>query len=270
MRLCPVAAVVTLSASVLAAQEAGPPPPPTPRQMSMVVDRGRLTATIVDYPLHDVLEELSARSGITFVPGDGLDGERISAELQRLPLDEGVRRLLQHYDSFLYYGAVDQDTPSSLRAVWVFPKGQAITLRPVSPEVWASTKEAEASLADPNPLIREQAYRMLMSRPGSGNLELVLLALRGASETDEGLRQRLLSTAFSQGLDVPADLLVDLVRNDISEEIRAMALDGLAGNPDARDVATFALSDPSEAVRNRAKNLLAEIDAIRSREAIGR
>ena len=102
-----------------------------------------------------------------------------------------------------------------------------------------------------------------MSRPDQESGNLLFLALRGASETDPEMRQRLLSSALSKGIDVPPEMLADLVRSDSSEEIRMMALDALSGDPSARDVAVAALTDPSEAIRERAKDLLTELDALR-------
>jgi len=228
----------------------------------ITVQNGRLTASIQDYPMGSALEELSSQITVTLILAEDLDieGDRVSAELKDVPLDEGLRRLLNDYDTFFYYG-VAGNTPSSLRTVWIYPKGAASALKPVPPEAWASTKELEASLVDWNPEIRERAYEALMSRPGSGSRELVLQALRGASETDEEMRQRILSSAISRGMRLPPDLLTDLARWDASEGIRLMALDALTGDPVVKELAVAALGDPSQAVRERAKEILAELDS---------
>jgi hypothetical protein len=232
-------------------------------QISVAVQRGRLTASIDNSPLPVVFQELSVRTQIALVAGNGLDGDYISAQLKDVPVEEGLRDVLKNYDAFFYYGAAGENTKPVLRAVWVYPKGAGETIRPVPPEAWASTKDLEASLADSDPAIRERAYEALMSRPDRRSGDLLLLALRGTSETDPEMRQRLLSNAFSNGVDVPADMLADLVRTDGSEEIRMMALDALSGDPLSKDVALSALTDPSEAVRQKAKDLLAEIDTVR-------
>ena len=252
----------------LAAQEALNRQPPTPGRISVNLHRGRLTASIENHPLHLVLEELSARSGVTVVPGAGVEGDYISVDVKDVPLEEALRRLLNNYDAFFYYGAVGRETRSSLRAVWVYPKGTAGALRPVPPEAWAGTSDLQASLADGNPAVRERAYEALMSRPQSESRILVLQALSGASETDPDLRERLLGNALNKGFEVPPDLLADLVRADRSEGIRMMALEALSGNAEARQVATWALTDPSEAVRARAKQLLADLEnAARRRDS---
>jgi HEAT repeat protein len=174
-----------------------------------------------------------------------------------------LRDLLKKHDAFFYYGAVGENTKPVLRAIWVYPRGAGATFQPVPPEAWASTKDLAASLSATDPTLRERAYEALMSRPDSESRDLVLHALRGASETDPDMRQRLLSSALSRGIEIPRELLADLVRGDSAEEVRLMALDAFSGDPSARDVAVIALSDPSEAVRARAKDLLVEIDARR-------
>jgi HEAT repeat protein len=155
---------------------------------------------------------------------------------------------------------------ASLAAVWVYPRGAASALRPVPPEVWASGTDIEAALNDTDAGVRERGYDALMSRPDRTSHERVLLAIRGASERDAHLRERLLSTAITRGIELPRDVLADLVRGDDVEGIRLMALDALSGDPAAREVGLAALSDPSEVVRQRARELLTELDSMTRRE----
>jgi hypothetical protein len=136
----------------------------------------------------------------------------------------------------------------------------------VPPESWASTRELESALSDGDASIREQAYEALMSRPDRNSRNLVLLAIRGTSETDPELRQRILSSALSRGMDIPHDVLADLVRSDGTEEIRVIALDGLAADPASRDVVLAAAGDTSEVVRNRARDILSELDLLLRRK----
>lgn len=232
-------------------------------RLTVAVQRGRLTASIENASLQSVLEELSVKTQIALVAGNGLEGDPVSAELKNVPVEEGLRDLLKNHDAFFYYGAVGEHTKPVLRAVWVYPRGAAATFRPVPPEAWASTKDLHASLSDHEPAVRERAYEALMSRPDRESRDLLLLALRGASETDPEMRQRLLSRALSTGIDVPREMLADLVRSESSQEIRLMALDAFWGDPSAREVALTALSDPSEAVRARAEDLLVTIEALR-------
>jgi hypothetical protein len=244
-------------------RELSSPQPNSPvGRISLTVHNGRLTASVQESPIGSVLEKLDSQTDVALIPAEDVDiaEHRISAQLADVPLDEGLRRLLKDYDTFFYYGGVG-NAPSSLQAVWIYPKGTASALRPVPPEAWASSKELEASVADWFPEVRERAYEALMLRPGSAGRERVLQAIRGVSETDEAVRQRLLSSAISNGMRLPPDLIADLARWDGSEGIRLMALDALAGDPIVEEIAQAALTDSSQTIRKRAKEILAELGA---------
>jgi hypothetical protein len=234
--------------------------------LSVAVQGGRLTARLENSPIQAVLHELSERTNVAIVAADDLEGALVSAELTNVSVDEGLRNILKDYDTFFYYGAIGQPSGSSLRAVWVYAKGTAATLRPVPLAAWGSTAEIEKAVADRDPAVREQAYDALMSRTDPASRNLVLQAIRGATETDPELRQRLLSNAMSKGVELPHDVLADLVRSDGTEEIRMMALDGLSGDQAALDVAVAALTDPSDVVRERAKEFLLELDNLARRQ----
>lgn len=236
--------------------------PSSAGQMSIAIEKGRITASIRNSPFDAVLEQLASQTGAAFVPADDLDirAIRVSAELAGVPLDEGLRLLFNNYDVFFYYGAVGT-APSSLRTVWFYRKGAAANLRPVPPEVWASTKDLQAAIADPDPVVRARAYEALMSRPDRESRELVLLALRGLSETDDAVRERTLAIASSTDMPLPSDLLMDLVRSDRHEGVRLNALNALASEPTLKEAARAALNDPSQTVRKRAKVILAELEA---------
>jgi hypothetical protein len=233
--------------------------------MSISVQSGRLSASIANAPLPAVLDELRRRTGIAITVGDGLDLGYVAAELKSVAIEEGIRELLKNYDAFFYY-TPRNGRPASLAAVWVYPRGAAAALQPIPPEIWASTADLEAALRDTDPGIRERAYDTLMARPDRASRSLVVLAIQGASETDVELRERLLSAAMTKGIAVPRDVLADLVRADSAETIRLLALDALSGDSTAREVGVAALADASTLVRERAREFLAELDALDRRD----
>jgi hypothetical protein len=257
-----VAIVVALAraVAVVDAQHGGQQPlPSSPASAPLVaVADGRLTVKVRNHALGMVLGEIAARTAVTLVLAPEIEQDSVSADVLRLPLDRGLRGLLKEYDTFFFY-AGGASGPAELRGVWIYPKGAASLLQPVPPEAWASSRELKGLLAQSNPTIREQTYEALMSRPDAESQDLVVQALRGASESDPELRQRLLSSAISKGVTFPPDLLPYIVLADASETIRLMALDALASGPDVKQIAETALSDPSEAVRDRAAQILAEI-----------
>lgn len=205
-----------------------------------------------------VLHAVTTRADVALVVAPEIDQDRVAADVRGLPMDRAVRELLKNYDAFFFYGGTTP-SPTELRGVWVYPKGTAALLRPVPPEAWAANRELTALLPTADARTREQIYESLMSRPDPASRETVLQALRGATEPDTELRERLLSSAISRGLPFPPQLLRDIAAADRSDTIRLMALDALAFEDDASQVAQGALADPSDAVRERAAEILEQV-----------
>jgi hypothetical protein len=226
--------------------------------ISVSFEKGRLTASVQNSPIRLFLEQLSLKTQVAIIPGEEIGDDSVSVEVTGMLLDEALRAVLSGYDTFFYYQA------QSLRSVWVYPKGTAATLRPVPPQVWAGARELEASLADSDSKVREQAYQALLVRPDNRSRDHIVQALRGR-EKEEPVRQRILSDAISKGIEVPPDVLAELARSDPSEQIRWMALDALSESTSARQVAEALLTDPSESVRQRASEIITELNAAAER-----
>ena len=223
----------------------------------ILFEKGRLTAKLKNWPLQSVSEQLAASTRVNIVLAEGLEDVQISVDVRDAALDDALRHVLSGFDAFFFYDG-SKHAPAVLHTVWVYPKGSASALRPVRPEEWASRGELEMAVRDANPEVRELAYDALISRPDQGSRNLVIDALKGIRERDSGLRERLLSTAISKGFAIPDHVLEDLARTDPSDQIRWIALDALSLHPSGKQIAEAALTDPSEAVRARAKELLAE------------
>jgi hypothetical protein len=204
-----------------------------------------------------VAEYLKRVTRIEIILGQGLDESPASADYNGVLLEEALRNLLASYDTFFFHGGSDSESPS-LRTIWVYPKGSASALKPVGPEQWAGSRELELALRDNDPEVRAQAYEALIPRPDRHNL--ILDALTGARERDPNVRERLLSSALTRGVAIPVNILGDLARTDSSEHVRWLALDSMVDQPSAKYVAEAALSDASEIVRARAKELLTELN----------
>src|SRR4029453_11948891 len=124
-------------------------------RMSLTIADGRVTCAIKNSPIGEVLQECGARTQLAFVARDDVADDRISLNLDNVPFEEAVRRLLRRYDAFLYYAATDSP-PASLRVVWIYPKGSGAALQPVPPESWAATAELQQGVRDPDPAVRER------------------------------------------------------------------------------------------------------------------
>jgi hypothetical protein len=226
----------------------------------IAVENARLSASFDDQRLSVVSHMIVEKSQIRIVLADGIGDDLASMHVNSAALDVALRNLFSKYDGFFFYSG-SQDEPSSLRAIWVYPRGTASTVRPISPSGCASTMELETALGDSDPIIREAAYETLLERPDRFSRTVIVDVVRGFRESDSGLRERLLSRGISKGFPFAADLLADLARTDLSEQIRWMALDALSEYPSVREVAQAATTDPSEAVRFRATQILQQLNS---------
>jgi len=255
--------------SAAMAQQAPPPSGPNPQQTQSAsptvqsagreyfnVKDGRLNLKLQNRPLEWILETLSDGSGVAIITAEGVGAERVTLELKDVPLEEGLRKILKDHDSFFFY-AGDQDSPASLKAVWVYAKGRARGVKPVPVEQWASTKELEGRLNDPDPEVRSKALVALVERRGAGARDAVLKALK--EDKDTKVRMRALQAALSRNLDLPDESVMGMLY-DASETIRFLALDYLSEHPNAQALAQQALVDPSEHVRNKAREILERLD----------
>lgn len=222
-----------------------------PRSIVSVKD-GRLSVRTQNHLLGWVLEEISSQGRIAIIVADGVQGQRIAAQFEDLPLEEGLRQLLRDHDIFFFYTGAAK-TANSLSVVWVYPRGRGRGLEPVPPEVWASTKEVEGNLAHPDPDVRSRAVEALVERKGDRAMDVVLKALK---DKENRVRVQALYAAVISGVELPADSLIGLALRDPSPDIRFLALRALEGRPQAREIAKAAQADPSSHVRNKAREIL--------------
>ncbi|PYN94779.1 MAG: hypothetical protein DMD91_27030 [Candidatus Rokuibacteriota bacterium] len=87
--------------------------------VSIQVSGGRMTAQLKNAPLKDVLAVLARQTGITVVVHPpAVSGERLTIDVRRLPVEEGVRRILRNTNALFVYSSL------TLQAVHVY--GQSV------------------------------------------------------------------------------------------------------------------------------------------------
>ena len=217
----------------------------------------------VDTSIDAILEQLTTGTGLAIERADIL-GDRVTAQLENVPLELGLREILKNHDAFFFYGA-DKDAASALKVVWVYPRGRGRGVRPVPPELWASTKELESQLKDKDPEVRAQAIRTLVERRGSKAQDLVVRAL--AEEPSGEVRAQALYAATESDIDLSPSLLAHLAITDSSDSVRYLALEALGKDPSAKPIAERALNDSSPHVRAVAKQILARREGQSGRQA---
>lgn len=230
--------------------------PPGNAQISFA--DGRMSANFKNVPLEKLGDELSHKAGVAVVFMDSSASQKVSATFRKLPLDEGLRRILSDQDVFYFYSS-DGNKASALRAVWIYPKGKARGVAPVPPDQWGSNKDVAAQLVSSNPAARGQAAETLIQRKGDAATDVLLRAL---DDKDAQVRVRALYASMQSGVEVPTAVLDKLVQ-DNSADVRFLALRALAdsNSPDARSIAEQLSSDSSEAVRNEARDVISRLDA---------
>jgi hypothetical protein len=91
-----------------------------PAVLSMRVDEGRISATIVDSPLQNVLADLAARTGIIFEVRSQ-ENPLVSVTLQRVSLQEAIQRVAPASNTIYFYGKNQGDSDRIL-LVRLFPR----------------------------------------------------------------------------------------------------------------------------------------------------
>jgi len=221
---------------------------------------GRLSVSVTNQPLAQVLSVISQKAMVAITGGGNLGREqRVTMQFQGLSLEDGLRRLLANYDAFFFYaGDARASGPTTLKSVWVYPKGGGNGLEPVPAEEWASTSEYRGKLSASDPTVRADAIKTVVDREGDRARPAVLKALK---DSDPQVRSSALNAALNASVQISDDRLRDLVANDSSPDVRVLALGGLANGPGAREIATQARNDPDPHVRALAGEILGRLKA---------
>ncbi len=254
-----MAAAVSQRPAVAARPVKGSSAQATKGQPVVSFKEGRLTVMVQGVALERILDAISRQAGVAILGADQGGAEPVSVQLQDIPLEDGLRRLLKNRDAFFFYG-VEKDAPSSLRAVWVYPKGQGRGLAPVPAKDWASTRELEALVSDPDAKLRMRAYQGLVQRKRERALDVVLKALE---DGDEMVRANTLYYALRSGVELPAEKLEHLALIDASPNVRFLGLEALSSkdSPNLRSIAEQAANDPDANVQVMARQIVGRLEA---------
>lgn len=215
-------------------------------------ENDRLSVQAEDCPFDWLLEEISKNAHVAIITSAGVRSQSVSIQFENVSLEEGLRRVLKDHDSFFFFGG-DKRSPSRLKAVWVYSNGEGTGVVPVPQEFWASTKELEGKLKDPEPKVRASAIEAIIDRKHDKAQAEVFNALKDANSE---VRIRALAAALNSGVDLPTQSLVDLLVHDKSPKVRFLSLDAMADSPEGETMAEYALNDPDPHVQNAAHEIL--------------
>src|SRR5260370_33089181 len=91
------------------------------RKTEIRFDHGKLTVKGKDLPLERIAEELSNKARIAVLLTKDVAGQLVSADIQNLPVDDALSRILRKQDAFFFSGAAAHQ-PAVLKAVWIYSK----------------------------------------------------------------------------------------------------------------------------------------------------
>jgi hypothetical protein len=213
--------------------------------------------------LQELAAEIGRVAGLPVSVSTAAADDQISINIRGMSLEETLRAVLIGHDAFFLYSA--EAGRAALRGVWVYSKGEATELQPAAPHALQSTREIRAKLQDSEPSARTRAFRALLERPGSEVVEAIAAAV--VQERDDTVRGSMIEALRSSGVELPTEVWGSLTA-DPAEHIRMLALDALQGSPSLRGFAAMALSDASPHVRQRAQEIIDELEAISGAQAV--
>ncbi|GJQ57340.1 MAG: HEAT repeat domain-containing protein [Candidatus Scalindua sp. AMX11] len=236
------------------------------------VEDNLLTAKVKEIPLRKVLKEvenLLAIKATYLFSGNAL----IVAEFSGLPIEKGLRRLLQDYNlAFEYDPEGSKSGAPFIRKVFILSRKASTAdlakespLQPQFPR-GTSLEDLRRSVKDKDPEIREYAVEEI----GKLNDEDAIELLKGVLLTDENEYVRLCavdalgSMKSSEAINTLKEAL-----KDESVDVRVNVADvlGVMRSEDAIEPLVVALKDEDEDVRERAMDALGMIGGDRATKA---
>lgn len=268
------------------------------------VEDGRLDGRLDGASLDRVLAAIATQSGITFHL-HGTADERVTIRLSDVPLEDGLRHLLQNTDFLFVYGRRPGDRgaegPSVLQ-VHVYPlagrtdrpaivsgtddDGPVASERGVSPDAEVTRRRAARALArsadgtpqaladaighEEDASARESLARALGGTDGAETVPA--LARVVADDPDEGVRETAALALGKTWSEAAVEPLIGAL-GDTDSSVRGAAADALAATWSDRAIAALlgvAADDPSAQVRERALRALTRLGADEAMAALRR
>ncbi len=227
---------------------------------------GRVSASLQETPLWEVLQSFSDATGIQFVVRGSAD-EPISLELESLPPDEAIRAILGERGFIRFYAndtAAADASARKLTEVWVLrgvarpraPSAAPRALRPAPPPVSSAGDPFNAlkkrALTDGDPAVRRQAVESLLDADNERAKPALVQAL--LNDKDSGVRQAALEGLLWYDDQAPRQALTRAALRDADVEIRRQVieeafLDQAEEDRGARRVLVQALGDKDVDIR---------------------
>ncbi len=201
---------------------------------------GDLSVRVKAFSLRDLLEEIARQGGFRLVVYTTLD-ERVNLEFQKLPLDQGLRRILRDRSYLLEYAWLSFNTPlaagARARTLWILPQGEQEDSVPR-----AIIEQRTAGSSNEHWAMEFARLQAILTNGQSSDREEAVLELGDSGRADA----------------VP---ILSLALGDENEDVRAAAVSALLdiGGDEAAYAISIALIDTDPSVRTEAVDALGEI-----------
>jgi hypothetical protein len=224
-----------------------------------------LSARIENVPLGQVLKELARQASLEVYIATASTEEKISAEFDKLTLEEGIKRLLKGKNYILTYdrtAASPRVTEIKVIADGSAPvsriSGQPASIPPPGTSAGEKTVEelARQALQAPDPAARIAALKALSQR---GDEEKIRSTVSAAlQDQDLGVRSTALDLA-ARGAPVSDEAIQGMALRDADPGLRIKALDELSDRSDPDTAIEYlkqATRDPDPKVASTAQRLI--------------
>ncbi len=221
----------------------------------LTLQHDHLSAAIENLPLRDVLEKLSRLTDIEVSLEGSVGDESVTVEFKNLPLEDGIRRILQGKSFALTYTQTSFSKGHAalpkVVGIRVVPKGAGQSINKESADSVIPFSSSDTRERPPESL--EARTREALPPPESATAS-------GLRDQDPKVREAILEKLGQTGQTVPVEPLAEMALTDASPALRMDALELLAekGGDAALDSLKQALQDPDPGVRGLAQGLLDE------------
>jgi len=222
-----------------------------------------LSADIAQIPLRKALPELGRKVGAKVFMADGMGEEAITVRFQKLPVEQGLKRILQGKSYLLIRSkapaggkGIEEAQIAEIRVMRQGAEGAPAALKEVKLERQEQTAElvelAKQAQEAEKPEERLKALENFSDQAESSALAGVLVP--ALKDQDPRVRKLALER-MTDATDPPLEAMAEMVFRDERAELRNSAIETLVSIHGAAAVPTLeqALSDPSPAVRREAE-----------------
>lgn len=210
----------------------------------------RLSVTLRQVPVGDVLAELARLTGIQVSVEGAVATEMVSAEFTHLPLEEGLKRVLQGKKYALTYADESHGKLGGLKVVAIL-----VLATRVEPKTSGPASEVATG---PKPRL-DISEGFLESKIGDRSAPTSLLS--ATRDADPRVRRAAVKALADSGDESAVHALGQLLNSDSDKKVRRAAIEALAdiGSPQALHALGRALKDRDVVVQRNAAEAIVSI-----------